>query len=150
MTYVPGFTHDIFLSYAHGDSKEWIRALEESLRQQLRERLGVDVRIWQDANNIRCGQAWPDEIQQGVLGAAAFLAVLSPSYQNSDWCAKERRIFLDHCKASQSLKAGSYYRFLKLLKMPWPDDGHEEFHQEFQYVSFFERRPASEEDDPSS
>lgn len=141
--YVPGFDHDLFLSYSHNDSSEWIRALEESLRQQLGERLGAPVHIWQDQNNIRFGQKWTDEIHNGICSSAGFLAVLSPSYRNSDWCAQERQIFLDHCKAGNQLRAGSFYRFLKLVKLPWPEKGHEKFHQELHHIDFFERRPGA-------
>ena len=143
MAYVPGFHHDLFLSYSHNDSAEWIRALEESLRQQLRERLGADVHIWQDQNNIRFGQNWSQEIRDGIRGSAGFLTVLSPSYRNSDWCAQERKVFLDHCNARNELRAGDFYRFLKLVKLPWPANGHEKFHQELQHINFFERHPGS-------
>ena len=40
MAYVPGFEHDLFFSYAQDDSPEWVRALEQSLRQDLIDRLG--------------------------------------------------------------------------------------------------------------
>jgi hypothetical protein len=139
MPYVLGFDHDLFLSYAHTDSAEWIRALEQSLRQQLRERLGADVDIWQDTNNIRFGQNWPDEINNAIWSAAAFLAVISPGYRTSEWCGGERKTFLDPCKAGNQLQAGSFYRFLKLVKLPWPGNAHEKFHHELQHIDFFER-----------
>jgi len=145
MAYVPGFDHDLFLSYSHSDSAEWIRALEESLRQRLGELLGVaDVHIWQDRNNIRFGQNWCEEIRNGIRNSAGFLAVLSPGYRNSEWCADERKVFLDHCNAGNQLKAGSFYRFLKLVKLPWPGNGHEKFHQELHHIDFFERRPGTD------
>jgi len=56
MAYVPGFDFDLFFSYAQDDSAEWMRALERSLRQDLIDRLGPDVAIWKDDNNIRFGQ----------------------------------------------------------------------------------------------
>ena len=142
MAYVPGFDHDLFLSYAHNDSAEWIRALEERLRQQLGDILGDEVQIWQDTKNIRFGQDWPDEIEKAICRSVAFLAVLSPSYLNSDWCARERKVFLDHCKARNQLKAGSFHRFLKLVRLPWPGDAHRLFLQESQDISFFERTAA--------
>jgi hypothetical protein len=146
MAYVPGFDYDLFLSYAQDDSAEWIRALEESLRQDLIDRLGPDVAIWRDKDNIRFGQNWREEIQDGVRRSAAFLAIVSPSYQHSDWCARERKLFLDHSKSCGQLQAGRYYRFLKLVRLPWPDDAHEKFHSELQQVSFFERGRGGEEE----
>src|SRR5262245_12133480 len=95
MPYVPGFTRDLFSRYAQNDSAEWVRSLVESLTQQLQERIGTSVSIWKDEKNIRLGQNWQDEIQDGVKGSAAFLALVSPSYQVSTWCARERKIFLD-------------------------------------------------------
>jgi hypothetical protein len=140
--YVPGFAHDLFFSYARNDSAEWIRALEESLHQHLRERLGLDVGIWKDKNNIRFGQNWTDEIHEAIRSSAAFLAILSPSYRNSEWCARERKLFLDEVRTQ--LKAGSYHRFLKLIKLPWPDDEHEQFHEELEHIDFFKRLQAGE------
>jgi TIR domain len=125
MAYVPGFDHDLFLSYSHNDSPEWIRALEESLRQQLRERLGHHVDIWQDKNNIRFGQHWSDEIHNGICGSAAFLVVLSPGYRNSDWWARERKIFLDHCKPCPRSCAIRYVSPVSELVTvsPWASSG---------------------------
>ena len=143
MAYVLGFDHDLFLSYAHTDSAEWIRALEQSLHQQLRERLGADVDIWQDINNIRFGQNWTEEINHAISSAAAFLAVISPGYRTSEWCADERKTFLDNSKSGNQLQAGSFYRFLKLIRLPWPGDGHKKFLQELQHIDFFERRPGT-------
>ncbi len=140
MSYVPLFDHDLFLSYAHGDSLEWIRALEKSLRQQLQERLGDSIKIWQDDKQIRFGQNWTEEIQRGLERSAALLAVISPNYRASEWCDDERNIFLDHCKAANQLKAGSYHRFLKAIKTPWPDNDHEQFYPELEHIDFFEHR----------
>jgi hypothetical protein len=146
MSYVPGFEHDIFFSYPQDDSAEWIRALEVSLQEQLNSRLGAGVDIWRDTRNIRFGQNWCEEITSGIVGSAAFLSIISPSYRASDWCARERKIFLDHCKTTGKLKAGRYYRFLKLIRLPWPDNLHERFHSELQQVSFFQGGRAGEED----
>lgn len=144
MPYVPGFNFDLFLSYAHADSADWIRALELSLRQELQDRLGPEIEVWKDTNNIRFGQKWTDEIENGLIASAALLAVVSPSYRKAEWCDRERETFLDHCQAANQVKAGSYYRFLKLIKEPWPDNDHEEFFKEYQHISFFESRQKSD------
>jgi len=144
MAYVPGFNHDLFLSYAHDDSPEWIRALEESLRQQLQERLGDRIHIWQDQQKIRFGQDWPEQIQLGLHSSAGLLAIVSPNYRRSDWCADERNAFLDHCKTSNQLKVGGYFRFLKVIKTPWPGNDHEEFFKDHQHINFFEHRQTGE------
>jgi hypothetical protein len=143
MAYVPKFDYDLFFSYAHDDSAQWIHALQGSLREALVDWLGSGFAIWEDKNRIRFGQNWSQEIQDGVKGSAAFLAVVSPNYERSDWCARERKLFLEHSKAEGKLKAGRYYRFLKLVRLPWPDNGHEKFHPELQPLTFFD--PSGEE-----
>ena len=52
MAYVPGLEHDLFVSYAHADDVGWVRALEEGLRERVRQRLGLDVSIWQDTKSL--------------------------------------------------------------------------------------------------
>jgi hypothetical protein len=138
MAYVPGFDYDLFFSYAQDDSAEWIRALEQSLRQDLVDRLGPDVAIWRDEHNIRFGQNWREEIEDALKASAALLCILSPSYQHSVWCGRERKIFVEHARAANQYKAGRYYRFLKLVRLPWPDNAHEGFFPELQQVTFFD------------
>jgi hypothetical protein len=143
MAYVARYAHDVFLSYAHNDDPAWIGAFEKSLRQELAERLGHPVSFWQDERKLRLGQDWPDEIEEAVKGAAVFLAIVSPSYRTSDWCGRERKHFIGQFPARGDMKVatknGGLYRFLKIIKMPWPDDAHLEFFGEAQHVDFFER-----------
>src|SRR5271156_2566729 len=145
MAYVPGFEHDLFFSYAQDDSPEWVRALEQSLRQDLIDRLGPDVSIWRDKNGIRFGQNWREEIEDALKTSAALLAVVSPSYQRSIWCSRERKIFVDHAKTASLYKAGRYYRFLKLVRLPWADNAQKGFFPELQEVTFFEQGRDEEE-----
>lgn len=70
---------------------------------------------------------------------------MSPSYQLSEWCRRERKIFVDHAKAGNQYKAGRYYRFLKLVRLPWPDNAHQGFFPELQQVTFFEPGRGEEE-----
>ena len=140
MAYVPDLAYDLFLSYAHNDSLEWIRALEESLRQELRQKLGSPVEIWRDEDKLRFGMQWDQQIVDGLKGTAALLAVVSPSYRKSEWCDDERNTFLDHCEASSQLMAGPYYRFLKAIKTPWPQYDHELWFKDNEHIDFFEPR----------
>jgi TIR domain len=146
MAYVPGFDYDLFFSYARDDSPEWVHALEESLRQDLIDRLGPDVAIWRDKDNIRFGQNWREEIGDAVKASAALLAIMSPSYQLSSWCRRECQTFVDHAQAGNRYKVGRYYRFLKLVRLPWPDNAHEGFFPELQHVGFFRQMRGGEEE----
>ena len=42
VAFVPGFEHDIFISYCHGDDRAWIRGFYEMLKSALKEQLGVE------------------------------------------------------------------------------------------------------------
>ncbi len=55
MAYVGSYTHDVFISYAHNDDPDWMEAFEESLRQELSDRLGRSVDFWQDARKLGLG-----------------------------------------------------------------------------------------------
>jgi hypothetical protein len=146
MPYVTRCRHDLFVSYSHQDDHTWIAGFEQGLRAELREKLGTDPGIWQDAKDIRFGQNWKDEIKEGITGSAVFLAILSPGYQISEWCGRERKCFLEQFPKADDmkvpLKVGSAYRFLKIIKTPWDEDAHLEFFAEAQHLDFFQRDAA--------
>src|SRR5947209_925253 len=91
--FVPGFDSDLFISYAHADDLAWVQAFEKSLREELTRWLGLPVAVWRDADHLRVGENWQTEIETGVQRSAVFVAVLSPVYENSDWCTRERGVF---------------------------------------------------------
>lgn len=138
-SYVPGFSSDLFISYAHGDDPDWLRGFEQALAREVRSRLGCEIRVWQDIKRLRAGSDWPEEIKQAVASAAVFLAVLSPSYQNSQWCLRELNTFLGLEGKLDAVKAGDVFRLLKAVKIPWENDDHTRFLTRAQHVEFFRR-----------
>jgi len=151
MAYVNRFSDDVFLSYSHNDDRTWIGGFERALAQELSEQLGQVAVIWQDTQQLRLGCNWQDSIRDGIRGAALFVAILSPGYQVSDWCGRERKCFVDQFPNLDDmmvqLKAGKAYRFLKIIKMPWEDDGHLEFFSQAQHLDFFQRDAGGVEHD---
>ena len=141
MAYVPGLQHDVFLSYAHADDPTWVQALEVELRRRVRERLGLDVSFWQDEQKLRGGQNWVKAIEEALVATAALVAVISPSYRSSEWCANERKTFLDQFPDIRAAEVGLYNRFLKVVKTPWEDNGHLQFFPELQHVAFHDETP---------
>lgn len=123
MAFVPGYKHDLFLSYAHLEAA-WVEAFRGALSQESQERVGKPITIWQDSQNLRLGQKWTAEIEDGISRAAAFLAVISPLYHNSAWCRDERGSFLKHHGGLENVKVDSIYRFLKIIKAPGPGQAH--------------------------
>jgi TIR domain len=92
--------------------------------------------MWRDKERIEFGQDLPDEIKDSVRASAAFLAVMSPNYWRSDWCAQERKIFLD--RPEDQLRVGRRHRFLKLVRRPWRGNVQEGFQERLKEVRFFE------------
>ena len=84
------------------------------------------------------GENWQAAIQEGFEGTAAFVAIVSPRYQNSQWCARERNEFRRRFKPEEFGTSG---RFFKAVKTPWPDNAHRFFLQEIQAVDFCKDGP---------
>jgi hypothetical protein len=132
--FVPGFESDLFISYAHQDDKRWVQAFEEELRDEVSRRLGLAISVWQDTGKLRAGENWQTAIQQGIEHAAAFVAIVSPHYQNSRWCARERNDFRSRLPPDQLTTSG---RFFKAVKTPWAENAHRLFLQEIQDSDFY-------------
>lgn len=149
MGFVKKYPHDVFLSYAHNDSPGWRLAFERDLLQDLTDRLGCAAEIWRDERKLRLGHNWTQEIEDAIRGCAVFVTILSPGYQNSDWCKRERELFLNQFAALDDAKVdtkiGHLYRFLKIVRMPWENDLHEQFYPEMQHLEFFRRGVLDEE-----
>jgi len=103
MAFVPGVTHDVFVSYAHLDNdgpkgranQGWVDLFVELLAAQVRRRLGSkSVDFWTDREHAGNHPLTPS-LLTAVRGSALLLVVMSPSYLNSTWCARERNSFLE-------------------------------------------------------
>jgi hypothetical protein len=97
MTYVPGYNHDVFVSYAHLDDQgegAWVTNLVRHLDTEVRQRLGTqDLRLWID-HELDGNRPLTAEIMQAIHRSATILLIVSPSYVASEWCARERNAFL--------------------------------------------------------
>ena len=102
MAYVPGWEHDVFLSYAHLDNVPitpgemgWADELAEKLQTELKQRLGTkDFRLWID-NSLDGNHPITPDIMTAISRSATLLVIMSPSYLNSEWCRRERTAFLN-------------------------------------------------------
>ena len=86
MAYIPGFSSDVFLSYAHADDRGWVEALAARLTESLRRLFGPDLSIWLDGHDLRKSRDFNKEIPAEVKTSAAFLLLASPNYTRSDYC----------------------------------------------------------------
>lgn len=103
MAFVPGYKHDIFVSYAHvddnpivGTDKGWVTYLVENLQFLLSASLGhTDAySLWMD-RYLLGNEPFTETIQSNVRQSATLLIVLSPGYLQSEWCRREENAFLE-------------------------------------------------------
>jgi hypothetical protein len=140
--YVPGFASDLFLSYAREDSA-WVGEFQEKLAGLLVNDSGLEAEIWRDISDIRFGQNWKEQMLEAIKQAALFLAVLSPNYQNSDYCNEESDYFQALREEGSDLRIGEVklYRYLKVIKMPSEDGWHLQVLKDLQHIEFFDYDP---------
>lgn len=100
MAYVPGYEHDVFISYPRPDDEPegececgWVTELVAGLKKRLTKRLGRDVSIWMDRDLQ--GNHSIDAIQERVENSATMIAVLSANFMDSKYCQLELACFFD-------------------------------------------------------
>jgi len=127
MAYVPGFDHDIFISYAHVDNAPleeeedgWVTKLHTSLMTLIPQKIGraEDLSIWRDLK-LEGNDEFSDTLESGFRRSAVMLTILTPSYLASTWCSKELEGFSSQPHSIFGLKIGDKNRVFKV--MPSPD-----------------------------
>lgn len=103
-------TADIFVSYAHADDQPmvsgtdvgWVTQFADHLQKTLGMQAGGSrLKVWMD-HRLAPQKSLDGGLQQRVMQAACFLAMLSPRYLESDWCTRELRWYL----AREGVSAG--------------------------------------------
>ena len=86
MSYVPGCSIDVFISYAHADNRDgWVASLKDTLTEKLKPFLADRAQVWFD-DRIRPGEYFREDIQRKLQNTPVFVAVISPSYLYSEFC----------------------------------------------------------------
>lgn len=75
---------DIFVSYSRKDSV-FVGQLTEGLRR-------AQLDVWIDWEDIPYSSNWWAEISQGIIGASAFVCILSNDYFSSETCLAELKL----------------------------------------------------------
>jgi hypothetical protein len=129
MSYVPGYNHDLFISYAHGDDRDWINRFIDRLKPELKRRLGMEPAIWIDDDFLRKSRDFRQEIPASVRSSAVFLLLCSPSYLRSEYCVREEcRAFDDTIAIKRARFAGAEFAneqfALRTLLLPVDNNEH--------------------------
>lgn len=116
MAYVPGFHHDVFLSYARrSDSVEWVTRFKEELERHLAASLGGrPALVWMDSK-LQIGDDFAQRIQARLRRTAVFIAVISPRYVESEPC-----MLLE----LQFFRSNGQGEILQIIKTPLEPDQH--------------------------
>jgi len=127
MAYVPGYDNDLFVSYAHGDDRDWINRMLDRLEPAVKQRLGVKPNIWIDSDELRRSRDFSKEIPDSVKASAVFLLLTSPTYIRSRYCVDEEcRLFQESLPARRTRFGPGFANDLFALRCPiLPVDGNE-------------------------
>ena len=97
MAFVPGFKHDVFVSYAHANNVDpfaptdpgWVDRLHVALETILKERLNKrEFSLWRDLK-LQGNDMYDRKIARAVDASAVFIAITSPAYVDSAYCIQE-------------------------------------------------------------
>ena len=101
--YVPGFEHDVFISYARVDDTPefgplgWVSTFVDLLQKRLARLLGRPdcFSLWMDRSQLNGASLLTPGLEQPLKATAVMVAFLSTGYLESSWCPRERKVFLD-------------------------------------------------------
>jgi TIR domain len=125
---VPGFKHDLFVSYAHANDEPWgwvsdfVKTLQAELKGKSRE-----FRLWWDPG-LRTGENFDSAIGSAISESAVFLSVLSKAYGDSRYCSKEVQEFRQQRHPAFDLTVGTLSRMQAIViegdftKESWPPE----------------------------
>lgn len=154
MAFTPGYTHDIFISYAHidnlafpGQADGWIKQFFDNLNLMLAKRfgrLGI-VNFWWDSKKLDGSVLFDASIEEGIKKSAIMICLNSPGYMASKYCLLELDTFYKKTQAEKvGLNIGNRSRILNVLLNNIPFN---QWPQELSGTSGFPFHDAKESDD---
>jgi len=89
------YHYDIFLSYTRNFIGDWVHEhFLDLFRFHLQGSLGRSPDIFIDTQAISAGAIWPLRLKSALARSRCLVAILSPSYFESQWCMKECHVML--------------------------------------------------------
>lgn len=125
MAYTPGYTYDIFISYAHLDNLKvfhqaqgWIEEFYAELDILLSRRIGKAnaVKFWWDNKKLDGSMVFDTFIDESIQQSAIMISLVSPAYLQSEYCLRELKLFYNKAqKEAIGLHPGNRNRILNVL-----------------------------------
>src|SRR3989442_15556018 len=131
VAFVPGFAHDVFVSYAHRDNRTfgrpegWVVTFDTNLREALSHKLKRgQPDIWRD-QRLSSSDPFSATIREAVIQAATLLVILLENYLESAWCYQDLAVFLDAAQPTVGA-IGCVFLFglLAVVYTRWPQAFH--------------------------
>lgn len=124
MGFVPGFDHDVFISYAHVDNlpsptnepgwvSKFVLALGSKLPPHLRRSEGLD--LWLDKRKIRGNDLYDELIEKSLRRSAVMICVVTGGYLASTYCLKELETFIECSNPAVEIGGRNKSRIFKVL-----------------------------------
>lgn len=87
------------MSYVHSDDKYGqLTALRERLSDEVQMLIGTEFPIFQDRKDIQWGQNWSERLEDSIDETTFLIAIITPSFFNSEYCRAELSRFLEREK----------------------------------------------------
>ncbi|HVN27834.1 MAG TPA: toll/interleukin-1 receptor domain-containing protein [Candidatus Binataceae bacterium] len=123
---MPGFPTDIFISYCHVDNHPidtkgtlWVENFHRDLQGLVNTCVGRNVVIWRD-RRLSGATVFSDEIADRLRSTAILVTIESPGYIESEWCTREREIFVGAAAGNGGLDIDNHRRIIRAAKVPVP------------------------------
>lgn len=118
MAFLPGFTNDLFISYAHLNegADKWVSRFQDRLEAQLKQLAGRELKIWRDLEQLPRDHLVNQTIKAELEASGLFLALHSHAYDDSPYCRQEVQWFCDHVQNDDwGLSIGNRKRIVPAL-----------------------------------
>ena len=100
MAFVPGFDNDVFISYAHGDDRDWINAFLGKIQSAL-SRLLPGAHVWIDEYALRKSRNFEIDIPASLQSSAVLISLVSPTYIDRPYCVHQECRRFTHLVAAR-------------------------------------------------
>ena len=136
-------TFAAFLSYARNDDLHdggRITTLRRCIAAEMQMQTGHEFRIFHDRKDIFTGQQWHSRIESSINGATLLIAIITPSFLQSDTCREEMTLF---AKRELDLRRDDLIVPVLYVRTPALDDESDEIAQNLssrQYCDWSELR----------
>ncbi len=99
-----GYEYAVFISYkrqqrdgdrvSDSDVEMWVqRHFERMLQSKLSSALGYPAVVFRDAQDLKVGSAWKDEVVNALKSSVCLVPIWDPLYFRSAWCVSEWATF---------------------------------------------------------